>query len=42
MVTQKQIDEKTEEFHRAGWDGNHIAQMVANWKRRQEKKEATD
>ena len=39
MVTQKQIDEKTEEFHRAGWDGNHIAQMVANWKRRQEKKE---
>jgi len=37
MITQKQIDKKREEFHRMGWDGNHTAQMLTNWIRRQER-----
>jgi hypothetical protein len=39
MVTQEQINKKTEELHQIGWDTNHITQMIANWKRRQERKE---
>jgi hypothetical protein len=39
MVTQEQINKKTEEFRHAGWDANHITKMISNWKRRQERKE---